>query len=118
MQKLTTLCSNGFVSFATISGGWRPLPVFRGLIQARVMYEAKMRNTDTVKASDGWFGCWRWRYKIAKSVKLQGETADINLEEAKAEMRPLHQEDIKLAMYSTWTRLLCSIRPYQIEHIC
>ena len=53
-----------------------------------------------------------------QSVKLQGETADINLEEAKAEMRPFHQEDIKLAMYSTWTTLLCSIRPYQIEHIC
>ena len=50
------------------------------------MYKAKMRNIGTFKASDGWFARWRWRY-IAKSVKLQGEAADTNLEEAEAKMR-------------------------------
>ena len=73
----------------TLSGTRRPLPVTRSLIQARAMHEAKLRKIDNFKASDGWFGRWRWRYNIAGSVRLQGEAASVNLEESEAQMKVL-----------------------------
>ncbi|KAL5497334.1 hypothetical protein EMCRGX_G013794 [Ephydatia muelleri] len=53
------------------------------------MHEAKLRKIDNFKASDGWFGRWRWRYNIAGSVRLQGEAASVNLEESEAQMKVL-----------------------------
>ena len=49
---------------------------------------------------------------------LQGEAADVNLEEAEAEMKVMSDIiDMKLPTYSTWIKRLCFIGPFLIEHI-
>ena len=75
-----------FYSLRTLRGARKPLPVSRSLIQARALYEAKQRGITEFKASDGWFGCWRWQYNVGKSVRLHGEAADVNIEEAEQEI--------------------------------
>ena len=80
-----------FYSLRTLRGARKPLPVSRSLIQARALYEAKQRGITEFKASDGWFGRWRWRYNVGKSVHLHGEAADVNIEEAEREIQVLRQ---------------------------
>ena len=55
------------------------MPLSRGIIQARAKKIAEQLGFNDFTAYDGWFRGWRWRYEIGKSVRLHGETGDINL---------------------------------------
>ena len=47
-------------------------------MQARALYEAKLRNLTEFKASDGWFRNWRKRCEIGASICLNGEAGEVN----------------------------------------
>jgi hypothetical protein len=65
----------------------KPLSLSRAHIQARASHEAKLRDIQNFKASDGWFRNWRKRCLIGPSLRLFGEAGDVNIEE----MEPLIQ---------------------------
>ena len=67
----------------------KPLPLSRGLIQARARREAELRNICNFKASDGWFQNWRKRYNIPRRKILRGEAGDINIEDVETALEEI-----------------------------
>ena len=80
-QELDKLVFQWFCQMRNPRGRLKPLPLSRGLIQARALHEAKLKGIANFKASDGWFLNWRKRFGIGKSLKLHGEAADVNISE-------------------------------------
>ena len=70
----------------------RYLPLSRGIIKTRALYEAKRLGISNFKASDGWFWRWRWRYNILNSVRLHGEAGDVDLVEADKKIEVLKSD--------------------------
>jgi DDE superfamily endonuclease/Tc5 transposase DNA-binding domain/CENP-B N-terminal DNA-binding domain len=84
--EIDKLVYEWFVNIIHPSGRCKPLPLSRGIIQARARKIAELLGVIDFTASDGWFRGWRWRYEIGKSVRLHGEAGDVNLIEAEKKM--------------------------------
>jgi hypothetical protein len=84
--ELDKLVYEWFVNIIHPSGRCKPLPLSRGIIQARAKKIAEQLDLNDFTASDGWFRGWRWRYEIGKSVRLHGKAGDVNLIEAEKKM--------------------------------
>ena len=81
-----------FVDFRHPLGKRKPLPLSRGIIQARARRVASELGITDFTASNGWFQGWRRRFNIGKNVKLHGEAADIDLKEAENKMSEIRKK--------------------------
>jgi hypothetical protein len=73
----------------------KPLPLSRGIIQARARKIAEKLGVIDFTASDGWFCEWRWRKEKGKSVRLHEEAGDVNLIEAEKKMDEISNTERK-----------------------
>lgn len=86
-----------FQSVTNPTNRWKPLPISRSILQSKALKIAEQLGIKNFKASDGWFGKWRRRLGVGKSVRLHGEAGDVNLVAAENEMNDTREN---LASYS------------------
>ena len=92
------------------------LPLSRGIIKTRALYEAKRLGISIFKASDGWLRRRRWRYNILNSVRFHGEAGDVDLVEADTKFEVL-KSDLAANGYKAlkWTRQVYSTEQCPID---